>query len=176
MLDRIGTSFFFSNFTEDWTRESTWKHFQRFGIVLDIFIPYKRSKFGKLFRFVKYKDVTDVAALLNKICLVAMGADRLFIQEAKFRRQSGEVSSRLTQGRHMPRSTIPKVTSVGNNQRSNSQAGRFRDHSAWPALGRVERKTLEVGCSARREEIKWLKRCAIGEVMRFPQVGRSPPT
>lgn len=88
--DRIGINFFFTNFTEEWTRESMWKYFLRFGTVIDIFIPSKRSKWGKMFGFMKFKDVSDVEILLNKIRSVAVGADWLFIQEAKFRRDLGD--------------------------------------------------------------------------------------
>lgn len=43
-----------------------------------------------MFGFMKYKDVSDVEILLNKIRSVAVGADWLFIQEAKFRRDLGD--------------------------------------------------------------------------------------
>lgn len=129
--------------------------------MLDIFIPSKRSKDGKLFGFVKYKDVTDATALLNKIRSVVMGVDRLFIQEAKSMRHFGEGPSRPTHGRHRSRTINPTARAV---LKDNSRAGRFLDNSSWPVLGRAERKALELSSFARREELEWLKRCVIGEV------------
>lgn len=48
------------------------------------------------------------------------------------------------------------------------------DKQAWPVVGSFEKKTIELGCLARKEEFDWLKRCAIGEVKSFSQLGRLP--
>lgn len=86
VIDRSGVSFFFTNYPKDWTRQSMWIHFQRFGNVLDIFIPNKRSKQGTKFGFVKFKEVNNMEDLLVKIKSVAVGANYLLVNEARFRR------------------------------------------------------------------------------------------
>lgn len=86
VIDRSATSLFFTNFLVDWTIRSMWIHFQRFGNVIDIFIPGKRSNQGKKFGFVKSKDVHNLEDMLARIRLVAVGADKLLVHEAHFRR------------------------------------------------------------------------------------------
>lgn len=46
------------------------------------------------------------------------------------------------------------------------------DKLAWPAAVRIDQKVLEVGVPVRKEEIDWLKRCAIGEATRYSLIGR----
>lgn len=157
VLDRIGTSFFFTNFTEDWTRESMWKHFLRFGTTIDIYIPSKRSKQGKLFGFVKYKDVANVQTLLNRIRLVAVGADWLTIHEAKYRREKGEGAPPLPTWRQRNRNSNQNTDSTENFGAPIPTPD--KSLHAWQALERLQ-KTLEVSCPVRQDELDWLKRCA----------------
>lgn len=83
MIESSGTSLFFTNFPDDWTRRSMWIHFQRFGSVLDIFIPTKRSKQGMKFGFVKFKDIKNLEVLLAQIKGVPIGAEYLHVNEAR---------------------------------------------------------------------------------------------
>lgn len=65
-----GTSFYFSNFPEDWGTEALWKMFTRWVRVIDVYLPRKRNKAGQLFGFVRFegdKSVEDFEAKLNMI-------------------------------------------------------------------------------------------------------------
>lgn len=147
-----------------------WKHFSRFGTAIDIFILSKRSKQGKLFGFVKYKDVSSVEALLNKIQSVAIGANWLTIHEEKYRREMGEVRQRPTTWRQRTQIT----TFAQNNQASPTLSGKnlLLDTQAWSEGVRLEQKTKELVCSVRKEEIERLKSCAIGEAKSYTQIDR----
>lgn len=93
VIDKSGTSLFFTNFPEDWTTRSMWIHFQRFGQVIDIFIPEKRSRLGMKFDFVKYKYINEIKQLVSRIKAFVVGAEYLVINEARFRRGEGRQKS-----------------------------------------------------------------------------------
>jgi RNA recognition motif-containing protein len=56
-LDKITTSFFFTNFPEDASSGDLWSLFLKFGRVREVYIPKKLDKMGKRFGFVKFKEV-----------------------------------------------------------------------------------------------------------------------
>lgn len=66
-LEEISTSFFFTDFPNEWTSRSMWSFFNRFGLVVDIYVPLKYSKDGRRFGFVHYKGVCDTVVLITKI-------------------------------------------------------------------------------------------------------------
>lgn len=85
-LDKISTSYFFTDFPEDWTSKSMWSFFNLFGIVVDIFVPQKRSKAGRPFGFARYKGVQEFDVLTTKVRSIAVGADPITFNVAKFQR------------------------------------------------------------------------------------------
>lgn len=50
-------TFYFTNFPESWGVEPLWKMFTRWGKVVDVYLPKKRNKEGKLFGFVRFDQV-----------------------------------------------------------------------------------------------------------------------
>jgi RNA recognition motif-containing protein len=54
-LDKITTSFFFTNIPTDATSEDLWKVFLKFGRVGEVYLPKKLDKRGRWFGFVKFK-------------------------------------------------------------------------------------------------------------------------
>lgn len=86
VFDKVSKSFFFSDFPNDWTKLSMWRFFKQFGLVIDVFVPHKRSSLGKAFGFVRYKEVKDVNKLLRDIRSVAVGSVYITINEAKYKR------------------------------------------------------------------------------------------
>nr|GEZ56327.1 RNA-directed DNA polymerase, eukaryota, nucleotide-binding alpha-beta plait domain protein [Tanacetum cinerariifolium] len=51
---RISKSVFVSNFPKGCTAKDLWKVCNYYGIVVDVFIPNKKSKVGKRFAFVRF--------------------------------------------------------------------------------------------------------------------------
>jgi len=66
-LDKVTTSFFFTNIPDEVKTLELWKLFARFGRVSEVYIPKKVYKWGKRFDFVKFKEVVDAVELENKM-------------------------------------------------------------------------------------------------------------
>lgn len=95
-LEKISTSLFFTDFPKDWMSRSMWSFFNRFGLVVDIYVPLKRTKTGKRFGFVRYKGVSDIDALTSKIKTIAVGMDPITINLAKFKRRLSDNAVKRT--------------------------------------------------------------------------------
>ncbi|GAU38294.1 hypothetical protein TSUD_157790 [Trifolium subterraneum] len=85
-LDRVATSFFFSNFPEDVQVVDLWPRFARFGRVGDVYIPPRVDKQGKRFGFVKFREVGDAVQLLRSLSNIWIGSFKLRINLSKFQR------------------------------------------------------------------------------------------
>lgn len=134
VIDKPGMSLYFMSFPEDWTMRSMWIHFQTFGEVLDILIPAKQSRLGMKFGFAKYKDIKDIKQLVSSIRVVAVGAEYLVINEARFRR--GEVKT-VSQGVRKTTEEVPTGRRLWGWERLNKQeVEKFSDPDK-----KIERKT-----------------------------------
>jgi RNA recognition motif-containing protein len=85
-LDRITTSFFFTNLPDDANSEDLWKLFLKFGRVAEVYIPKKLDKRGMRFGFVKFKDVAEVEALSDRLKDVWIGSFKLWVNRSRFGR------------------------------------------------------------------------------------------
>jgi hypothetical protein len=85
-LDKVTTSFFFTNFPEDASSEVLWKLFLKFGRVGEVYIPKKLDKRGRRFGFVKFKEVGDVEELSERLRDVWLGSFKLLVNLSRFAR------------------------------------------------------------------------------------------
>ncbi|XVF31067.1 hypothetical protein REPUB_Repub16aG0113400 [Reevesia pubescens] len=80
-------SFFFSNLRDKWSSKDLWFLFARYGAglgrIADVFIPGKTDKRGGRFGFVKFKEVKDVKAMLQKLNMIWLGSFKLRVSLAK---------------------------------------------------------------------------------------------
>lgn len=86
-MDRVATSFLFTNFPPEEKTGVLWKTFAKYGKVGEVYIPKKLNKWGKKFGFVKFKDVEDSEELEGKLKNVRCGDFRLWINLARFGRE-----------------------------------------------------------------------------------------
>lgn len=98
------TSFFFSNFPDDFHEKEILEVFERWGRVLDIFIPKKRDVHGKRFGFVRFLDVLNPAALEKQLDQIIIGAEKLHVNRPKHPKMGG--GTRRSGGDHQGRSQI----------------------------------------------------------------------
>jgi len=85
------TTFFFSNFPDDYGEKDMLKTFQRWARVTDVFISRRLNKWGRRFGFVSLFDVKNVAKMekeLDQIYIVNM---KLYVNIPKYRRHQVEV-------------------------------------------------------------------------------------
>nr|GEU33542.1 RNA-directed DNA polymerase, eukaryota, reverse transcriptase zinc-binding domain protein [Tanacetum cinerariifolium] len=67
---KISTSVFVANFRDSFGAKDLWNTCKQYGHVVDAYIPYRRSKAGKRFGFVRFIKVLDVDRLVNNLCTV----------------------------------------------------------------------------------------------------------
>jgi hypothetical protein len=87
-LDKVATSYYFTNLPDDVKAVDLWPKFSRFGRVGEVFIPAKVDKQGKRFGFVKFRDVQDERELLRRISNIWIDSFKLRINLSKFSRRS----------------------------------------------------------------------------------------
>jgi hypothetical protein len=85
-LDKITTSFFFTNIPNEATSEDLWKLFLKYGRVGEVFLPKKLDKRGRRFGFVKFKEVMEVDELSDKLRDVWLGSFKLWVNRSRFGR------------------------------------------------------------------------------------------
>nr|GFB89970.1 nucleotide-binding alpha-beta plait domain-containing protein [Tanacetum cinerariifolium] len=62
-VSRISTSIYVSNFPESFSAKDLFHSCKQYGHVVDTFIPFKRSKDGNRFGFVRFINVFNVERL-----------------------------------------------------------------------------------------------------------------
>lgn len=82
-------TFYFTNFPESWGVEPLWKMFTRWGYVVDVYVPNKRNREGKMFGFVRFDRVSEVKELEDQLRMIWIGLHKLRVNLSKFSRQSG---------------------------------------------------------------------------------------
>ncbi|GKU98541.1 hypothetical protein SLEP1_g11532 [Rubroshorea leprosula] len=81
--------FFFTNFPDDWSHESMWLTFRKFGRVLAIYCPPRKSKSGRRFGFVRFLEVKNEVELERKLDQIRVGTSKLWVNRPRFRMEEG---------------------------------------------------------------------------------------
>nr|GEZ73297.1 RNA-directed DNA polymerase, eukaryota [Tanacetum cinerariifolium] len=76
---KISKSVFVTNFPEYFTSCDLWKVCSDYGSVIDVFIPYKKSKVGKKFTFVRFIKVVNLDRVIENLCTIWIGRLRLHV-------------------------------------------------------------------------------------------------
>nr|GEU31312.1 transposon Tf2-1 polyprotein [Tanacetum cinerariifolium] len=84
---KISTSVFVANFPYSFGAKDLWNTCKQYGQVVDAYIPYRRSKAGKRFGFVRFINVLDVNRLVNNLCTVWVGRHKLQANIHRFQRE-----------------------------------------------------------------------------------------
>ncbi|GKF75003.1 nucleotide-binding alpha-beta plait domain-containing protein [Tanacetum coccineum] len=83
---KISISIYVSNLPETFSANDLFHACNKYGHVVDSFIPLKRSKEGKRFGFVKFINVFNVERLVGNLCTVWVGHYKLQANKARFGR------------------------------------------------------------------------------------------
>ncbi|GKF26107.1 nucleotide-binding alpha-beta plait domain-containing protein, partial [Tanacetum coccineum] len=76
-VNRISTLIFVTNFPETFTAKDLFHSCKQYGHVVDSFIPFKKTKEGKRFGFVRF----------NNLCTIWVGRLKLHANTARFQRK-----------------------------------------------------------------------------------------
>ncbi|GJX98280.1 RNA-directed DNA polymerase, eukaryota [Tanacetum coccineum] len=85
-IHKISISVFVTNFPDNFTAKDLWNTCKQYGYVVDAFIPNRRSKAGKRFGFVRFIKAFDVERLVNNLCTVWVGHQKIHANLARFQR------------------------------------------------------------------------------------------
>nr|GEZ08616.1 RNA-directed DNA polymerase, eukaryota [Tanacetum cinerariifolium]GEZ08954.1 RNA-directed DNA polymerase, eukaryota [Tanacetum cinerariifolium] len=83
---KISKYVFVANFPDTTTARDLWKTCNAYGTVVDVFIPFKRSKAGKKFAFVCFIKVTNLDLLVENLCTIWIGRFHLYANQVRFER------------------------------------------------------------------------------------------
>ncbi|KAJ9535114.1 hypothetical protein OSB04_un001810 [Centaurea solstitialis] len=90
-LNQNAWTFFFSNFPEGESESSMWKAFACQGVVVDLYIAKKRSRWGKRFGFVRFIKVVDWKRLEVDLNNIWIGKYRIRANLARFNRKRNKI-------------------------------------------------------------------------------------
>ncbi|PWA80930.1 hypothetical protein CTI12_AA191580 [Artemisia annua] len=113
---RIAKSVFVTNFPDSFGPRDLWNLCQAYGKVVDVFIPYRKSKSGKRYAFVRFIRVDNIDRLIGNLCTLWVGRLHLHANAVRYER---------------PRKSVPK----SNGTPHRSQA---RDFSYANAVSNVK--------------------------------------
>ncbi|GKE64607.1 RNA-directed DNA polymerase, eukaryota, nucleotide-binding alpha-beta plait domain protein [Tanacetum coccineum] len=68
------------------TSRDLWRECNAFGTVVDVFIPFKKSKAGKRFAFVRFIKVFNLDRLVKILCTIWIGRHHLYANQVRFER------------------------------------------------------------------------------------------
>nr|GEY90099.1 nucleotide-binding alpha-beta plait domain-containing protein [Tanacetum cinerariifolium] len=100
-VQKISTSVFVTNFPDGYGAKDLWNTCKLYGHVVDVFIPDRRMKAGKIFGFVRFIKVLDIDRLINNLCTVWVGRNKIHANVARFQKeplhkQSNKVNNKGT--------------------------------------------------------------------------------
>nr|GFA00682.1 nucleotide-binding alpha-beta plait domain-containing protein [Tanacetum cinerariifolium] len=86
-VQKISTSMFVTNFSDGYGAKDLWNTCNLYGHVVDVFIPNRRTNAGKTFGFVRFIKVLDIDRLINNLCTVWVGRNKLHANVARVQRE-----------------------------------------------------------------------------------------
>nr|GEV87789.1 RNA-directed DNA polymerase, eukaryota [Tanacetum cinerariifolium] len=76
-----------TNLCDHVTTRDLWKVCNDYGVVVDFFIPYKKSKVGKRFAFVRFIKVDNIDRLVANLCTIWIGRFNLHANVARYHKE-----------------------------------------------------------------------------------------
>ncbi|GJY05814.1 RNA-directed DNA polymerase, eukaryota, partial [Tanacetum coccineum] len=113
----ISKSVFVTNFPDHFSARDLWNVCLVYGMVIDVFISFKRSKAGKKFAFV----VDNLDRLIGNLCTIWIGSFKLHANTVRFHREpkpNGTVKPKVPSSQNQYPSFPKKNVSVGTNHKS----------------------------------------------------------
>ncbi|GJZ93321.1 RNA-directed DNA polymerase, eukaryota, nucleotide-binding alpha-beta plait domain protein, partial [Tanacetum coccineum] len=107
---KISSSVYVTNFPESTSSRDLWKVCSDYGTVVDVFIPFKKSKAGKKFAFVRFIKVIDLERLVENLNTVWIGRFHLYANRVRFERPAKPVVERSHKpcpNLHIAKSAVP---------------------------------------------------------------------
>nr|GEX25085.1 RNA-directed DNA polymerase, eukaryota [Tanacetum cinerariifolium] len=92
---KISSSVYVTNFPDSTTSRDLWKACSDYGTVVDVFIPFEKSKAGKKFAFVRFIKVINLERLMENLNTAWIGRFHLFANRVWFERPAKPIFVRI---------------------------------------------------------------------------------
>nr|GEV88754.1 hypothetical protein [Tanacetum cinerariifolium] len=87
ITQKISKSIFVTNFSDHISARDLWETCKAYGTVVDVYIPYKKSKAGKRFAFVRFIKVENLDRLVANLCTIWIGSYHLQANIVRYQRE-----------------------------------------------------------------------------------------
>nr|GEV72269.1 RNA-directed DNA polymerase, eukaryota [Tanacetum cinerariifolium] len=104
LTQKISKSVFITNFSDHIRARDLWIVCKKYGSVVDVYIPFKKSKIGKRFAFVRFIKVSNLDLLIENLCTIWIRSFHLHANSVRFQR---EAKPRLSSSNNDKRSEAP---------------------------------------------------------------------
>ncbi|KAL4583360.1 hypothetical protein LXL04_007931 [Taraxacum kok-saghyz] len=170
-LCRVVTTFFVSNLPNRWSSRRLWLAFERFGSLVDTFIPGKRDAKGRLFGFVRFIKVPDVNMLLCKFNDLKFEGFKILANVARHVRPKASTTQKEKYHLHTRRSSSNGGAIPSRAGRAPASGLSFKEallgdkdgHDAAPVKETTGIHDIVLDQDTPASP-RWLKNCLVGEV------------
>ncbi|GJX99894.1 RNA-directed DNA polymerase, eukaryota [Tanacetum coccineum] len=117
---QISKSVFITNFPDHTRAKDLWELCNAYGSVVDVYIPFKKSKAGKRFAFIRFIKVNNFERLIQNLCTIWIGSFRLHANLVRFQREHVPMVSPLNKETNSGtfKKNISKSSCMGNSRGS----------------------------------------------------------
>ncbi|GLT87925.1 hypothetical protein SLE2022_059760 [Rubroshorea leprosula] len=171
------TSFFFTNISDDWSYNDMWSTFGKYGRIISIYSPQRRSKNGGRFGFVRFLEVRNVMELESQLDQIRIEGRKIWVNLAKYPEERGEkekvrtrfIENKVSHGKSYadavrreqggdPRKTRDQMPATSLKFEPHRQP---KQRQEWKMKNREEdRSGMEH--TVKEEDFEWLKGCYVG--------------
>jgi len=146
------TTFFFSNFPNNFGEYDMWKIFQRWGRLKEVFISRRLDRKGRRFGFVRFWNVKHQGQLESELDAIRIGNIKMQVNIARFSKEK-EKSTPAPKEK-------PKVATVWK---------RKDDHQTYAQAVKspIKKHYQRNEITTTENEIEWLNRCVVGRVNNY---------
>nr|GEY61418.1 RNA-directed DNA polymerase, eukaryota, nucleotide-binding alpha-beta plait domain protein [Tanacetum cinerariifolium] len=112
-VSKVAKSVFVTNFPESVSALNLWKSCSVYEIVVDVFIPSKKSKAGKRFAFVRFIKVFNLDRLVENLCTIWIGRYHLYANLVRFEQSHKSFSAPTANAAEVPKkSFVPRYSNA----------------------------------------------------------------
>nr|GEY15513.1 hypothetical protein [Tanacetum cinerariifolium] len=123
-----------------------------YGKVVDVFIPFKRSKIGKKFAFVRFIRVDNMERLIENLSKIWIGKFRLHANVVRFHRDPKSTASQSKiNDPHLNKSFVAPVKNMGTENRSFASVLNIRNGISSKATESTPAIVLDDDCLIKRD-------------------------
>ncbi|GKC84592.1 RNA-directed DNA polymerase, eukaryota, nucleotide-binding alpha-beta plait domain protein [Tanacetum coccineum] len=111
---KISKSIFVTNFPDHIRAQDLWNVCNDYGSVVDVYVPFKKSKAGKRFAFIRFIKVFNLERLIGNLCTIWMGSFHLHANKVLFEREQKPRAHSNDKRLGVFRAHVPTATKSGN--------------------------------------------------------------